>query len=52
MHNSTIYAEQVLKINCTVKNKSLHYNGDDSYLLVNGVKQLQFKAADQIKPYP
>ena len=24
---------------------SLHYNGDDSYLFVNGVEELKFKAA-------
>ena len=24
---------------------SLHYNGDDSYLFLNGVKELKFKAA-------
>ena len=25
---------------------SLHYNGDNSYLFVNGVEQLKFKAKD------
>ena len=38
--NKTIYAEQMYSTNFTVANKkfclSLHYNGDDSYLLVNG----------------
>ena len=41
----------------SIKNKtfvlSLHYNGDNSYLFVNGVEQIKFKAEDsQIKPYP
>ena len=45
---NTIYVEKIYKTNMTEPNKnfvlSLHYNGDDSYLFVNGVKQLKFKA--------
>ena len=37
---TTIYAEKMYSPNFTVENKtfcsSLHYNGDDSYLFVNG----------------
>ena len=44
---STIYAEKMYKTNFTEPNKkfvlSLHYNGDNSYLFVNGVEQLKFK---------
>ena len=47
LNNSTIYMEKELKANCTVTNKtfvfSLHDNGDDSYLFVNGVEQLNLK---------
>ena len=43
--------------NFTVTNKtfvlSLHYNGDDSYLFVNGKQVTKFKAKDsEIKAYP
>ena len=45
---NTIYAEKIYKTSMTEPNKkfvlSLHYNGDDSYLFVNGVEQLKFKA--------
>ena len=45
---TTIYAEKVYKSNFTEPNKnfvlSLHYNGDNSYLFVNGVEELKFKA--------
>ena len=27
--------------------KSLHYNGDNSYLFVNGKQELKFKAKDE-----
>ena len=27
---------------------SIHYNGNDSYLFINGVKQFQFKAMDKL----
>ena len=43
--------------NFTVDNKtfclSLHYNGDNSYLFVNGKEIINFKAKDsEIFPYP
>ena len=43
--------------NFTVANKkicvSLHYNGDNSYLFVNGKEIINFKAKDsEILPYP
>ena len=43
--------------NCTVTDKkfclSLHYNGDSSYLFVNGKEISNFKAKDsEIVPYP
>ena len=38
--NTTIYEEKMYSANFTVTNKnfclSLHYNGDNNYLLVNG----------------
>ena len=46
--NTTIYAEKMYSPNYSVGNKifvlSLHYNGDNSYLFVNGKKVTQFKA--------
>ena len=55
LNDRTIQAESVLKTNCTVPNQkcvlSLHYNGDDTYLLVNGVQQYKFKTKDsEVKP--
>ena len=45
---NTVYAEKIHKTNMAEPNKvhvlSLHYNGDDSHLFVNGVDQLKFKA--------
>ena len=45
---NTIYAEKIYKTNMTEPNKkfvlSLHYNGNNSYLFVNGVEQSKFKA--------
>ena len=53
---TTIYAEKVYKHNFTKSNKklvlSLHYNGDNSSLFVNGGEELKFKAktfSDQVK---
>ena len=53
---TTIYAEKLYKHNFTEQNKkfvlSLHYNGDNSYLFVNGGEELKFKAktfSDQVK---
>ena len=48
--STTIYAEKMYSINFTVDNKkvclSLHFNGDDSYLFVNGKKFIKFRAKD------
>ena len=48
IHNTTIYAEKNFYRNFTDFSKkfmlSLHYNGDDSYLFVNGGQELKFKA--------
>ena len=56
INGTTIYAEIIYKTNLTEPNKkftlSSHYNGDNSYLFVNGVEQLKFKAqsfTDDIK---
>ena len=49
--DTTIYAEKMYSPNFTVANKtfflSLHYNGDDSYLFVNGKEVIKFKAKKQ-----
>ena len=55
--NTTVYAEKMYSINCAKANTkfclSLHYNGDDSYLFVNGKEIIKFKAKDsKIVPYP
>ena len=46
----TLTAEKTYSINITVTKKkfclSLHYNGADSYLFVNGTKIYKFKAKD------
>ena len=57
INGTTIYAEKMSSPNFTVDNKtfclSLHYNGDNSYLFVNGRKIHKFKAKDsEIVPYP
>ena len=48
--NTTIYAEEMYLPNFIVDNKtfclSLNYNGDESYLFVNGKKLIKFKAKD------
>ena len=45
---TTIYVEKMYSINFIVANKkfcfSLHYNGDSSYLFVNGKEIINFKA--------
>ena len=50
INDTTLYAEKVYSQNFTAVNKkfvlSLHYNGDDSYLFVNGKRELKFKAKD------
>ena len=47
---STLTAEKIYSINFTEKNKkfylSLHYNGADSYLFVNGTEIHKFKAKE------
>ena len=50
INDTTLYAEKLYSQNFTAVNKkfvlSLHYNGDDSYLFVNGKRKLKFKAKD------
>ena len=50
INDTTLYAEKLYSQNFTAVNKkyvlSLHYNGDDSYLFVNGKQELKFKAKD------
>ena len=53
INDMTLYAETIYSQNFTAVNKkfvlSLHYNGDDSYLFVNGKQELKFKTKnDQI----
>ena len=53
INDTTIYAENKFYRNVTDFGKkfmlSLHYNGDDSYLFVNGRQELKFKAkTDQL----
>ena len=47
INGATIYAEKIYKHNFTTPNKkfvlSLHCNGDNSYLFVNGGEELKFK---------
>ena len=52
----TLSAEKLYSINFTKENAkfclSLHYNGADSYLFVNGTEIIKFKAKDsEITPY-
>ena len=50
INDTTLYAEKLYSQNFTAASKkfvlSLHYNGDDSYLFVNGKRELKFKAKD------
>ena len=50
INDTTLYAEKIYSQNFTAANKKfvlrLHYNGDDSYLFVNGKRALKFKATD------
>ena len=53
-YGATIHAEHdYVKVNGSQVNKkfilSVHYNGDNSYLFINGVKQVQFKAISSLK---
>ena len=57
INGTTIHAEKLYSTNFTVANKrfclSLHYNGDNSFLFVNGKEIINFKAKDsEIVPYP
>ena len=49
INNTTINAEKIYKTNFTEQSKnfvlSLHYNGDNSYLFVNGSQELKFKSS-------
>ena len=49
INGTTIYTEKIYKTNFTESSKkfvlALYYNGDDTYLFVNGVEQLKFKSA-------
>ena len=50
VNDTTIYSEKIYSSNFTVYGKkvflSLHYNGDNSYLFVNGREIVKFKAKD------
>ena len=50
INGTRIYAEKLYSINFTEKTKksclSLHYNGDNSYLFINGTEIHKFKAND------
>ena len=53
INDTTLYAEKIYSQNFTQPSKkfvlSLHYNGNDSYLFVNGKQELKFKAkTDQL----
>ena len=52
IEKTTIYAEKMYSPNFSVENKifvlSLHYNGNNSFLFVNGQKVTQFKANDSV----
>ena len=57
INNTTIYAEKMYSPNFTVDNKifclSLHYNGDNSYLFVNGKQVINFKGKNsELIKYP
>ena len=49
VNNATIYAEKIYKTNFKEQSKkfvlSSHYNGDNSYLFVNGSQELKFKSS-------
>ena len=57
LENTTIYVEKMYSTNFTIDNKtfclSSRYNGDNSYLFVNGKEINTFKTKDsKIVPYP
>ena len=49
---TTTYADKRYKTDLSIPEKmyvmSMHYNGDDSYLFINGTQELKFKAADNL----
>ena len=49
INGTTIYAEKIYKHYFTAPVLSLHYNGDDSYLFVNGGQELTFKSVINYK---
>ena len=55
INDMTLYAEKIYSQNFTAVNKkfvlSLHYNGDDSYLFVNGKQELKAKIIKLLKKY-
>ena len=50
LNDTTLYAKKIYSQNFTQSSKkfilSLHYNGNDSYLFVNGAHEFKFKAKD------
>ena len=50
LEDTILYAKRVYSINFSATKKkfclSLHYNGDNSYLFVNGKEIIEFKAKD------
>ena len=50
INNTATYAEKIYTINFSATGRifclSLHYNGDNSYLFVNGKEMIKFKAKD------
>ena len=57
INDTTIYAEKMYSLNLTVDNKiyclRLHYNGDDSYLFINGKEVTKFKVKNsELIKYP
>ena len=50
INDTTLYAEKLYSQNFTAVNKkfvlSLHYNGDNSCLFINGKREIKFKAKD------
>ena len=51
INDTTLYAEKIYSQNFPALDQkfvlSLHYNGDNSYLFVNGKQELKFKAKDE-----
>ena len=57
VNNTAIYGERSYSPNFSIENKvfclSLHYNGDNSYLFVNGKEVVKFKVKNSVsKPQP